>query len=147
MGNSLRPARHEPVASHRDGRVWASVGLGVEGAALVVGRGNCPVGPLQAADARRRSVRSACSAFALQRSSASVGCPGVGLHPGIRSITDGAPRASPRSVRRPRALVAGLADWGIGMHERRRTLVTGSAAAIFAWVVFLAVLWWAVSPR
>jgi hypothetical protein len=33
----------------RSPRVWASVGfLAVEGAALAVGRGNCPVGPLQA---------------------------------------------------------------------------------------------------
>lgn len=33
----------------RSGRLWASVAfLLVEGAALVVGRGNCPVGPMQA---------------------------------------------------------------------------------------------------
>ena len=32
----------------RSPRLWASVGfLAVEGAALAVGRGNCPVGPLQ----------------------------------------------------------------------------------------------------
>ena len=34
---------------HRDRAVYASVALlGAEGAALVVGRGNCPFGPLQA---------------------------------------------------------------------------------------------------
>jgi hypothetical protein len=32
----------------RSPRLWASVGfLGLEGVGLVVGRGNCPVGPLQ----------------------------------------------------------------------------------------------------
>ena len=37
------------VTRHRDRALWASVGvLLVEGGALVVGRGDCPVGPLQA---------------------------------------------------------------------------------------------------
>ena len=37
------------VIRRRNGRLWASVAfLLVEGAALVVGRGNCPVGPRQA---------------------------------------------------------------------------------------------------
>jgi hypothetical protein len=37
------------VTRRRSGRLWASVAfLLVEGAALVVGRGNCPVGPRQA---------------------------------------------------------------------------------------------------
>ncbi|MEA2674276.1 MAG: hypothetical protein QOI92_1468 [Chloroflexota bacterium] len=33
------------------------------------------------------------------------------------------------------------------MQQRRRALVTGSAVAILAWVVFLGVLWWGVAPR
>jgi hypothetical protein len=33
------------------------------------------------------------------------------------------------------------------MHDRRRALVTGSAAAILAWVAFLVILWWGVTPR
>jgi hypothetical protein len=38
------------ASRRRSPRVWASVGfLALEGAALVVGRGDCPVGPLQAA--------------------------------------------------------------------------------------------------
>jgi hypothetical protein len=37
------------ITRHRSRHVWASVAfLGIEGAALVVGHGNCPVGPLQA---------------------------------------------------------------------------------------------------
>lgn len=37
------------LVGHRDRRLWASVGfLLVEGGALVVGRGDCPFGPLQA---------------------------------------------------------------------------------------------------
>ena len=37
------------VTGRRSPRLWASIGfLGIEGAALVVGRGDCPVGPLQA---------------------------------------------------------------------------------------------------
>jgi hypothetical protein len=37
------------ITRRRDRRLWASAAfLGVEGAALVVGRGNCPMGPLQA---------------------------------------------------------------------------------------------------
>jgi len=37
------------LTGRRNLRVWASVALlSVEGAALVVGRGDCPVGPLQA---------------------------------------------------------------------------------------------------
>jgi hypothetical protein len=36
------------ATGRRTGRLWASVALlSVEGGALVVGRGNCPVGPLQ----------------------------------------------------------------------------------------------------
>jgi hypothetical protein len=38
------------VRGRRDRRLWASVAfLGAEGAALVVGHGDCPVGPRQAA--------------------------------------------------------------------------------------------------
>jgi hypothetical protein len=33
------------------------------------------------------------------------------------------------------------------VHRDRRALLTGSATAILAWLVFLAVLWWGVSPR
>jgi hypothetical protein len=33
------------------------------------------------------------------------------------------------------------------MQRQRRALFTGSAAAILAWIAFLAVLWWSVSPR
>jgi hypothetical protein len=37
------------IRRRRSPRVWAGAAfLGVEGAALVIGRGNCPVGPLQA---------------------------------------------------------------------------------------------------
>lgn len=37
------------VTGRRDRRLWASVAfLSIEGAGLVVGRGNCPMGPLQA---------------------------------------------------------------------------------------------------
>jgi hypothetical protein len=37
------------IARRRSRRVWTSVAfLGVEGAALIVGRGDCPVGPRQA---------------------------------------------------------------------------------------------------
>ena len=37
------------ITRRRSGRVWASVAfLGVEGAGLVIGRGNCPAGHLQA---------------------------------------------------------------------------------------------------
>ena len=37
------------ATGRRSPGVWASIGfLGVEGAALVVGRGDCPLGPLQA---------------------------------------------------------------------------------------------------
>lgn len=31
--------------------------------------------------------------------------------------------------------------------QRRRALLTGSATAILAWLVFLAILWWSLSPR
>jgi len=34
-----------------------------------------------------------------------------------------------------------------GMQQDRRALVTGSAVAIAAWVIFLVVLWSGVSPR
>lgn len=37
------------ITGRRDRRLWASVAfLLVEGGALIIGRGNCPVGPLQA---------------------------------------------------------------------------------------------------
>lgn len=37
------------LTGRRDQRLWASVAfLGIEGAALVIGRGDCPVGPHQA---------------------------------------------------------------------------------------------------
>jgi hypothetical protein len=37
------------LTRRRSRRLWAGVAfLGVEGAALIVGRGNCPVGPMQA---------------------------------------------------------------------------------------------------
>jgi hypothetical protein len=37
------------ITGRRSPRLWASVAfLAVEGAALAVGRGNCPVGPMQA---------------------------------------------------------------------------------------------------
>jgi hypothetical protein len=40
---------HAVVARRRDPAVWGSVGLlAAEGAALVVGRGSCPMGSLQA---------------------------------------------------------------------------------------------------
>lgn len=38
------------ITGRRDRRLWASMGfLSIEGAALLVGRGNCPMGPLQEA--------------------------------------------------------------------------------------------------
>jgi hypothetical protein len=33
------------------------------------------------------------------------------------------------------------------MQEHRRALVTGTAAAVIAWLAFLAVLWWSLSPH
>jgi len=40
---------HGAITRRRSGRLWASVAfIGLEGGALVVGRGSCPVGPLQA---------------------------------------------------------------------------------------------------
>jgi hypothetical protein len=33
------------------------------------------------------------------------------------------------------------------MQRDRQRLFTGSAVAIAAWVVFLGILWWGVSPR
>lgn len=37
------------ASGRRDWRLWASVGfLGIEGGALVIGRGDCPIGGLQA---------------------------------------------------------------------------------------------------
>jgi hypothetical protein len=38
------------ITGRRDRRLWASMGfLSIEGTALLVGRGNCPMGPLQEA--------------------------------------------------------------------------------------------------
>jgi hypothetical protein len=33
------------------------------------------------------------------------------------------------------------------MQQDRRALFTGSAVAIVAWIVFLALLWWGLSPE
>jgi hypothetical protein len=49
----------------------------------------------------------------------------------------------------PSAVLAlGAIAGGIrGMQEHRRALFTGTAAAVMAWLTFLAVLWWSLSPR
>lgn len=57
------------------------------------------------------------------------------------------------AVRAHRHLASGLFAFGLGyrgdlgMQHDRRALFTGSAVAIGAWVVFLAVLWGSAAPR
>jgi len=49
----------------------------------------------------------------------------------------------------PSGVFALARDFGgiSGVQQDRRALFTGTAMAIGAWVVFLAVLWWGISPR
>lgn len=57
---------------------------------------------------------------------------------------------APRGQRHvPSAVFAFARDFGgiSGVRQDRRALFTGTAIAIGAWVVFLAGLWWSVSPR